>query len=331
MVHVAIHPSQFPDRVRAALVESLRTRRVNHKFHYDSVKQTAQWLALHEACSPSRTDPDCAAIYERSFAAAAARMGAKAGRLHVVGLGCGGGRKDTRLLELLRGAGAAVSYTPADVSVAMALAARQTALAAVPGLRCNPLVCDFAAAEDLPEVIDGLSPPKVARIVTFFGMIPNFEPGTILPRLAGVTRPGDALLFSANLAPGADYAEGVKSILPQYDNTLTRDWLLTFLLDLGVSREDGVMRFGVADDPAGSGLKRVEASFDFLRRREVRVDAERFVFEPGESIRLFYSYRYTPARARALLGAHGLEVLGEWITRSGEEAVFLAVPRVADS
>ena len=37
---VAIHASQFPEAVRRDLIESLRRRRVNHKFHYDSVKQT---------------------------------------------------------------------------------------------------------------------------------------------------------------------------------------------------------------------------------------------------------------------------------------------------
>ena len=65
-------------------------------------------------------------------------------------------------------------------------------------------------------------------------MIPNFEPQVILPRLAGMIRPEDYLLLSANLAPGADYAAGVQRILPLYDNTLTREWLMTFLLDLGV-------------------------------------------------------------------------------------------------
>ena len=68
LVQVAIHASQFPENVRRDLLESLRTRRVNHKFHYDSVKQTQQWLALHQAFSPSRTDADCAATYDRSFA-----------------------------------------------------------------------------------------------------------------------------------------------------------------------------------------------------------------------------------------------------------------------
>src|SRR5271170_687326 len=55
-------------RVRRDLLESLRTRRVNHKFHYDSVKQTQKWLALHQVYSPSRNDADCQAIYEQSFA-----------------------------------------------------------------------------------------------------------------------------------------------------------------------------------------------------------------------------------------------------------------------
>ena len=40
LVNVAIHASQFPENVRRDLLVSLRSRQVNHKFHYDSVKQT---------------------------------------------------------------------------------------------------------------------------------------------------------------------------------------------------------------------------------------------------------------------------------------------------
>jgi len=47
LAHVAIHSSQFPESVRRDLLESLRTRQVNHKFHYDTAKQTQKWLALH--------------------------------------------------------------------------------------------------------------------------------------------------------------------------------------------------------------------------------------------------------------------------------------------
>src|SRR5438045_4879865 len=96
---ITIHSSQFPESVRGDLLDSLRTRRVNHKFDYDSIKQTLKWLALHAAYSPARTDPDCAAIYDRGFEEVARRV--EAGHVHLIGLGCGGGQKDARLLKLL--------------------------------------------------------------------------------------------------------------------------------------------------------------------------------------------------------------------------------------
>jgi len=321
LIQVAIHASQFPQNVRRDLLESLRTRRVNHKFLYDSVKQTQQWLALHQAFSPSRTDADCAAAYDRSFASVVERMEFR--RVHLIGLGCGGGQKDTRLLKLLRDSGRRVFYTPSDVSTAMVLVAQQAATAVLPPEDCFPLVCDLASADDLPEVFDVLPVPNAARLVTFFGMMPNFEPQAILPRLAGLLRPGDCLLLSANLAPGPDYAAGVQRILPLYDNDLTREWLMTFLLDLGVQATDGELHIGVEDDPAGSGLKRVTARFQFVRPREIQVDSLRLLFSPGELIRLFFSWRHTPALVRSQLGEHGLTVLDQWITQSEEEGVFL--------
>jgi L-histidine Nalpha-methyltransferase len=321
LVQVAIHASQFPESVRRDLLESLRTRQVNHKFHYDSVKQTQKWLALHQAFSPSRTDADCAATYDRSFAEAAARVSSR--RVHLIGLGCGGGQKDARLLKLLQAPGRTVFYTPSDVSTAMVLVARQTAASVVAAENCFPLVCDLASAEDLPAALDALRVPEAARLLTFFGMIPNFEPQVIMPRLAGLIRPADHLLVSANLAPGPDYVAGVQRILPLYDNAPTRDWLMTFLLDLGVEANDGELRFTVEDDPGGSGLKRVAAYFRFLRSREIRVDEQQFAFSAGEAIRLFFSWRHTPTLVRALLGRVGLQVVDQWIAKSEEEGVFL--------
>lgn len=313
-VNVAIHPSQFPQMVRRDLLDSLETRAVNHKFHYDSVKQTQKWLALHQAYSPSRKDADCARIYDSGFASAAAELGSS--RIHVIGLGCGGGQKDTRLLRSLKERRKEMSYTPCDVSTAMVLTARQTALAVVPEDHCFPLVCDLASADDLPITFA----PRHPAIVTFFGMIPNFQPEMILPKLASIILPQDRLLFSANLAPGKDYAAGVKKILPQYDNPLTRDWLLAFVFDLGVEAGDGELRFLTEDV---KGLKRIVARFEFLRSRSIAVEDEQFKFKSGDSIQLFFSYRYTPTLAQELLRKHGLEVLGQWITKSQEEGVFL--------
>jgi uncharacterized SAM-dependent methyltransferase len=341
---VTIHSSQFPESVRRDLLESLRTGELNHKFHYDSIKQTQKWLALHQAYSPSRTDPDCAAIYDRSFEAVAQRIKTK--RVHLIGLGCGGGQKDTRLLRLFRQSGKEVFYTPSDVSTAMVLVAREAAREVVSEENCYPLVCDLASAKDLPGVLEKMAAPDAHRIVTFFGMIPNFEPEVILPRLAALLRSEDLLLFSANLAPDADYADGVRKILPLYDNELTRDWLMTFVTDLGVESGDGEMIFGIEDVSSGSGsereisgavgtprptsasgsrelLKRVAAYFRFSREREITIDDERFQFGAGKAIRLFFSYRHTPKLVGLLLGRHGIKVVDEWIAVSEQEGVFL--------
>jgi uncharacterized SAM-dependent methyltransferase len=320
VINVAIHTSQFPVEVRRDLLESLRARRVNHKFHYDSVRQTQQWLALHQAYSPTRNDADCQATYEKGFKAAADQIKAK--NVHVIGLGCGGGQKDTRLLKLLKKAGREIFYTPCDVSKAMVLTARRTALAVVPDKNCFPLVCDLATADDLPAVLDSRIMHHASRITTFFGMIPNFEPQIILPKLASLVRPQDCLLFSANLVPGKNYVAGLKRVLPQYDNPLTRDWLMTFLLDLGVEHGDGDLGFKIEDDRTND-LKRIVAGFYFTRSRRIEVDGERIDFRAGETIRLFFSYRYTPERVRKVLARYGLEVCDQWIAKSEEEGVFL--------
>ena len=189
---VAIHPSQFPDQVRRDLLLSLRTREINHKFLYDSLKQTQKWLALHQACSPARTDKDCAAIYDSSFVAAARVINTPL--VHLIGLGCGGGQKDTRLLELLVQGGKRVAYTPTDVSVAMVLVARAAALSVVASEDCHPLVCDLAQTDDLAGLLTEQVSANAARLITFFGMIPKFRAGSHPAASGGVVASGRSLI-----------------------------------------------------------------------------------------------------------------------------------------
>jgi hypothetical protein len=116
---------------------------------------------------------------------------------------------------------------------------------------------------------------------------------------------------------------GVERVLPLYDNEMTRDWLMGFLLDLGVEAMDGTLRFRIEELTEPCTLQRITAEFQFTRERNLQLDSERFDFRPGESIRLFFSYRHTPALIRTLLECYGLEVIDQWITASEEEGVFL--------
>jgi len=182
-----------------------------------------------------------------------------------------------------------------------------------------PIVCDLQLATDLNALIDEQTSPGGVRLLTFFGLIPNFEPDAILPRLAQLVRPEDLLLFSANLAPGADYRHGVEIVRPLYDNDLTRNWLMIFLLDLGVEESDGKIQWSIE----GNKLLRLEAAFTFARDHTIKLDETRFPFLSGERVRLFFSYRYTPQLVSDLLRTHGLKVEQQWITTSEEEGVFL--------
>jgi len=318
MAHVDVHSSVFPENIQRDLLQSLRIRRIDPKFHYLTYKQSQKWLALHEAWSPSRTDADCAAVYDRAYLEAAGSIGEKP--VHLIGLGCGGGQKDVRLLNFLTGQGTNIFYTPSDISLGLVLTALQSAQANFAELECHPLLADLTGATNLLEVLERHENGR-KRLITFFGIIPNFEPDAVIPRLVALVRPGDLLLFSANLAPGADYAAGVKHVLPGYDNPQTRDWLLTFLLDLGVEMGDGAIQFSVEDSK--SALKRIIADYSFSKARVLTVHGERFEFRPLDTIRLFFSYRYTPDRIASVLARYKLTIQNQWIARSGEEGVFL--------
>ncbi len=320
---ILFHPSQFPDPVRASLLDSLQTRRINHKFLYDGHKQTQKWLELHEGHSPARTDPDCATVYEQAFDGVLQLW--KPPQTQVIGLGCGGGQKDSQLLSRLTRLGIDASYVAVDVSPAMVLAARQCASQTIPADRISMAVCDLAMTPDLPALLPAAGIPGSIgdpRLFTFFGMIPNFEPLQILPLLTTLTGPRDELLISANLAPGPDYAQGCLKILPQYDNRLTREWLWLFLSDLGFRHEDGEFEFAIEGDEDELALLRIVVRYRLHRDVVVPMGINPVPFAKGEALRLFFSYRHTPATLGALLNRHGMEVQQSWISQSGEEGVF---------
>ena len=315
-----VHPSQFPDAVQRQLLDGLRLGQVPPKFLYDSDRQTQKWLAVHRAHSPSRTEAGVQSIYDLAFDDS---LGQAAGEsVCLVGLGCGGGQKDTRYLDKLKSIHPVVDYVPCDVSQAMTLVASEAATAELQPERIHPLVCDLANAPDLGQVLDGMLPPQTRRAFTFFGMIPNLEPDVILPRLAALLREGDLLLLSANLAPGDNYRSGVEAVLPQYNNAETRDWLLSFLVGLGVPVTVGQLRFGIEEVDK---LLRVVADFVFSKALELTINGEPVEFIAGRSLRLFFSYRHTKRTLGRSLAKHGFSIAASQVDSSGEEGVFRAV------
>ena len=317
---VLVHESAFPGELGTQLVAGLRSKRVDQKFLYLGWKQTRTWLALHEAHSPARTDSGTLAIYEDAFTAAGKEMPGSI--LHLVGLAPGGGQKEGRGLEVLRGQGKTVFFTPCDLSLELALTAHQEATGRLRGLQSNPVLCDLPRCTTLPALLKDVDPGGTQRLVTFFGTFHNFEPGEILPRLLNAVRSQDTLLLSANLAPENGYEEALKRILLQYRNPLGNEWIMGFLDDLGIGRGVGEVEFAIGSGEI-SELQRIEARFVVRERVEVIAHGTRVEFSPGERLQMFFSYRYTERHLGEALKKHGLRLLQKWISTSGEEGVFM--------
>jgi uncharacterized SAM-dependent methyltransferase len=318
---VWIDKSQFPDAVNRDLARSLATRRFNHKFHYDSVKQAVKWIELHERYSPFRNDPACRATYDRAFRDITARI--RSPQVHVISLGSGNGGKEIRLVRTLRRSGIVAHYTPTDVSTAMALIAWKNATRRLGRDVHPPLVFDLATTRNLDALLRPAWDPSARRIITCFGLIPNFEPGQLLRSLAASLRPGDRLLVGANLLPGPSTDAGLRRVLPQYDNRLTREWLTLALSDLGVKRGDGKVTVRARGRASQTGLARIEAHFRFARACQIEIPGRQFRFQARETLRLFFSIRYTPPAFASTVLRYGLRVESQWLAPSGEEGLFL--------
>jgi L-histidine N-alpha-methyltransferase len=322
--------SQFPENVRRDLLNSLRTREINHKFHYQSYQQASKWIALHQAHSPAWTNDTIPRMYEGIIRKVSLLLPMTPVEftepehlIAVIGLGCGGGWKDSRLMALLSQHHGNLHYIPVDVGAPMVLTARTTMSQHIPFENCFPVVADLATSIDLGRILDTLLPPDASRIFTFFGMLPNFEPDVILPRLATLVGSGDFLAISANLAPGDDYAAGVDRILPQYDNQETREWLLTLFSDLGFEPRGGDLQFSVQQAGTARTLLRIEANYILNVEQKITVEGKSFTFLPGDKIRAFYSYRHTVPLVHQLMESHGLRVIDEMQDSSGQEGLFV--------
>jgi uncharacterized SAM-dependent methyltransferase len=327
-LNLTLHSSLFPERMTAWFRGAFQDRRVNPMLHYQTFKQARQWLRLHEAHSPARRDPECAPLYRKAFVDLAGRCARHP--CHVIGLGAGGGQKEASLIELLEAGGRPTRFTPVDASLPLVASAWQRVASRRPSARVTDacdgpvgLICDLASAADLGSVLHGMIPGEPCRVFTCFGLLPNLEPEAPLPKLADAMRRGDWLLISANLAPGSDYQAGMEFVLPQYRNPLTDAWLMEFLWGAGVGREDGALRWRIERRSEGGSLGRFTAGFEFKSPWSIDVEGETFAFQPGEALRLFDSYRYTPDLLQAMLNRHGLEMVAPWMTSSGEEGVWL--------
>lgn len=318
---VLVHESAAPHAVRASLLEALRRRELHAKFLYLGLGQTLRWIALHEAHSPARRDPDVVAIYDRAFEAAGQSLAANV--LHLVGLAAGSAHKEVTGIQRLRALGKSVFFSPLDASLEILLSGHHHAATTIAGLQTHPILCDLPACASLPALLKQVDPGGSTRLITFFGAIHNFLPAEVLTKILHIVRGQDLFLIAANLAPEQDYLAALDQVFPQYDNEATRAWLLGGLEQAGVPTSAGRLTFVLAPLPGLPALRRIEARFTFEHPWTAQLFGETVAYEPGESILAFSSGRYTATSLPQVLASFGFATLQTWVSPRQDEATFL--------
>ena len=318
---LTFHESQYPERVAMQCRQGLRARQLPGRLLYDSPAQAQRWLAYHQAYSPSRTEPELLALYERSFQAALAALPGRP--LHYVSLGCGGGNKDALFVRRALDAGSILHVSPTDTSAALVLETMLRLQAVFPALDASPLVVDLAAAPDLDAWLARQEVDGAGRVFGCFGIIPNFDYAALLSYLRRLIRPDDLLLLSANLSPGPYGSAAAQRILPQYDNPLARAWFSGLLDSLGFAASDLRLSVQAQSRRADGHVWRIQADAHVLRDVQLALYEESFNFREGEVLEVFFSNRFTPAALPQVLGDAGFNVRQTWVLDSQEEGIYL--------
>jgi len=316
-IDVVVHESVHPEALAAELREGLAGGEVATRQHYVSARQARLWQEIAAAFSPARDESDGARAYEAVNGLVADRVAGEGA--HVIGLGCGDGAKERRLLDTLSGTGP-LTATAVDVSLPLVQVAVDR-LAAVPGTALGrPVVCDLGlAAPDLPAMVGEAPGP---RVVTLYGILPGMEAFAAMAAALSLLRPGDLLAVSANLLPGGEGA--LEAVTAQYDNAPTRRWLGALVEDAGIGPEQADVRVGALADPGTGAAAAVGAWLEPREEIELELEAGEVRLEPGSPVRLLRSARHTPEGLEAIVLAAGLELVALEVSPTGEEGVALA-------
>ena len=318
MLKIDTHPSAQASTVERELIDSLRTHRLHPKLLYVTPAQAESWRRVSLQHSPIHGNPEFARIYRDSFARVAEQL--PAGKVMLVGLGCGTGGKEAELYSRLESNQRAVRFSAIDVSRDL-VAESALRLVEAGAEHAGSLVCDLAEADYLAGWIAQAS-GDLPRLFTFFGLVPNLAPAAVVRLFRAILRPRDVVLVSAHLAPvgeGVELAAAMRRVSPQYDNPETLAWLgaaldqanLRDLLDapeMEIGEIEGI--------PAFVAAARWKSSEPFERW------GQRFNPKIDEPLRLFHSLRYTPAVFEEMLGGAGFQMKQLAVTACREEGIW---------
>jgi hypothetical protein len=226
-------------------------------------------------------------------------------RVPVISFGAGDGAKDRLILKALQTAGREVKYFPVDASQALL----ETACAGAEDDDCEVL----GLKADISSPMHLLLAADVSEAPRLFLMVGNtlggFDPLDQIKHVAGCLHKGDILIVDVQTEAAAE-AE---------PSEVEKRFVLAPLAAVGITPEDGELKFVENQDDRSSGLHLMTRRFQAARDLKIDVNGRDIHVERGERFVLNFNYRFTRESFKWLLTRHaGLHIKGEIPSADGK-------------
>lgn len=319
IIDLEFHASVWGQASVSVISQALALKELPSSFLYKGAYSACLWERLHLAHAPSCQDDAMVSLHAQAIRFFAKEVPDSVFKL--VSLGCGLAEKESHFLRYAGDRIASVALV--DVSVELVCEAKRRLNAMQPGLDIDARVADLSQIVRWNELIEAVG--TTPRVMTLFGMVPNFDPRLLFERLSALMHPGEWLLLDANLVPDSASEDELipESIQLQYDNKECRGWLIASLAEVGIYESSGRLIFSTDTVEVGFSLPRIRADFEFEKDVSIAIASEDFSYKRGERLRVFHSIRYRRDVFPKLLHRAGFETLESWFSPSGEDGVFL--------
>ena len=292
------------------LAEAFRARFLDERFFYWLPSSVQAWVELCSAPEYRNANRALKLLEE-----AAPSLPARWPEMKTLcGVGCGEGSKDRVLLDGYAAKGAPLDYVAADFSQALIELALEAAAPAARALRGVKL--DVMRDDHLSALAAGEGP----RIYSVLGnTLGAFDPRRFPARLRRLLQPTDRVLFDGELFAGEETLRG-------YDNPANRRFAFGPLAGLGLSDQDGELRFELA--PGADGLHQVSKHFVARRELQLTIGGAQIAVTAGEKLRMSSSIKYAGESVlRSRIEAGGFQVEQAWTSPDGKFILAAAAPR----
>ena len=225
----------------------------------------------------------------------------------VISLGAGDGAQDVQLAKALQAVKLDVDYFPVDASqglLELACAAGEDEEVDTLGIKA-----DISSPMHLVLASDASENPKL--FVMCGNTLGGFDPLDQIQQLAQLLHDDDRLIVDAEIYDGA-------TALASRDNPVGRRFAFGPLASLGLTKDDGEIRFEERHDDRHAGLSVITRQFQIARDLRLTVIDREIAFQRGERVNLSFNYTYSVEAFRWILERRGgLRILHEYPSPDG--------------